>query len=212
MNKTYRIELRDLPVHVINLEDHTAKRSLIEEQLISFGFKDINFFVGTKEPIKKVGVAASHNRLLKSLQGTDLPCLVLEDDVSLWDKKEHIDVPIDADAYYLGNSVFGLYGGFGKKKVALERFDNDTFQIYNMLAAHAIIYLNHEYVKFLEQATAFQLSIQDNQDKARAQTMKYWQVYAAEKPMFYQNGVHESFTKRTLPGKSYSGAEHIHVL
>jgi hypothetical protein len=211
MNDTYRLNLRDLPVYVINLKEDKAKRSAIEEQLRLAGFSDVTFFPGVRSPVKKVGVATSHNLLLTQLGEKDLPCLVLEDDVSIWDKKEHIDVPHEADAYYLGNSAFGLYGGVGKKKVALERFDNNTFRIYNMLAAHAIIYLNYEYVKFLQQATGFQLMIKDNQDKARAETMKYWQVYSAEKPMFYQNGVHEPFTKRMLPGKSYGGPESVHV-
>lgn len=212
MTKTYRIDIRELPVYVINLKQDTEKRRAVESQLKSFGFKNITFFPGTKSPIKKVGVATSHNRLLKALRDSDLPCLVLEDDVSIWDKKEFIDVPVGADAYYLGNSAFGLYGGMGQKKIAIERFDNNTFRIYNMLAAHAIVYLNREYIKFLEQATAFQLSIKDNQDKARAETMKYWQVYAAQRPMFYQNGVHEPLTKRDLPGKSFGGPDEVHKI
>jgi len=212
MTKTYRIDIRSLPVYVINLKDDTAKRSAIEKQLKTFGFTDITFFTGTRNPIKKVGVAISHNKLLRQLSDADLPCLVLEDDVSIWDKKEYVDIPIDADAYYLGNSAFGLYGGVGQKKIALERFDHQTFRIYNMLAAHAIIYLNRNYINFLEQATAFQLSIKDNQDKSRAETMKYWNIYAAQRPMFYQNGVHESVTKRELPGKSYGGPEDVHKL
>jgi hypothetical protein len=212
MTKTYRIDIRSLPVYVINLKDNPTKRLAIEKQLKAFGFTDITFFAGIRNPIKKVGVAISHNKLLRQLTDAELPCLVLEDDVSIWDKKEYIDVPADADAYYLGNSAFGLYGGSGKKKIALDRFDNQTFRIYNMLAAHAIVYLNRRYIDFLEQATAFQLSIKDNQDKARAETMKYWKVYAAQRPMFYQNGVHEPVTKRELPGKSYSGPEDVHKL
>lgn len=210
--KTNKIELQSLPVYIINLKEDIAKRSAIERKLGESGFTNINFFEGTRSYTKKVGVATSHNQLLKELGDADLPCLVLEDDVSIFDKKEYIDVPENADAYYLGNSVFGLYGGVGKKKIALERFDSNTFRIYNMLAAHAIVYLNRDYIKFLEQATAFQLSIKDNQDKARAETMKYWNVYAAERPMFYQNGVHEPVTKRILPGKSYSGPEDVHKM
>lgn len=212
MNHTYQIDVLSLPVYVINLTEDTAKRFAIEKQLKDVGFKNVNFFPGVKDPIKKVGVAVSHNNLLCLLKYKDLPCLVLEDDVSVWDIKKIINIPSGADAYYLGNSAFGLYGGVGKKKVAVERFDDQTFRVYNMLAAHAIIYLNKNYIKFLEQATSFQLSIKDNQDKARAETMKYWNVYAAEKPMFYQNGVHEPATKRTLPGKSYSGPEEVHIL
>lgn len=207
MNDTYRLNLRDLPVYVINIKEDTEKRMAVESQLSAFGFKDITFFPGIRNPTKKVGVATSHNLLLMQLGAEHLPCLVLEDDVSIWDKKEYIDIPHDADAYYLGNSSYGLYENIGKKKISLERVDKETFRIYNMLAAHAIVYLNNDYIKFLQQATAFQLMIRDNQDKARAETMKYWNIYAAEKPMFYQNGAHEAVTKKILPGKSFCGPD-----
>jgi GR25 family glycosyltransferase involved in LPS biosynthesis len=207
MNNTYRLDLQNLPVYVINLKEDIAKKKSVESQLKACGFKNIIFFEGTRSPIKKNGVAISHNLLLKSLGEEQIPCIVLEDDVSVWDKKSHIDVPIGADAYYLGNSIYGLYENIGKKQISLEKFNENTYRIYNMLAAHAILYLNKEYVNFIEKAIRFQLYTKDNQDKARAETMKYWNIYAAEKPMFYQNGGHEALTKIILPGKSFSGPE-----
>lgn len=207
MPKTYTINLQDLPVYVINLKQDVDKKQKISAVLKNAGFTKIIWHPGVIAENKTVGVAKSHNNLLKQLSNQDLPCLVLEDDVSIFDLKTVINVPSDADAYYLGNSSWGLYGGSGKKKISVQKVDNESHRIYNMLAAHAVVYLNKEYVKFLEQATSFNISIKTNQDKARAETMKYWNIYSATRPMFYQNGRHEPATKIILPGDRYSGPE-----
>jgi hypothetical protein len=207
MPQTYKLNLQDIPVYIINLEQDTDKKEKILSVLTLAGFKNINWHPGVVAENKTVGVARSHNNLLKKLSNKDLPCLVLEDDVSIFDLKTTIEIPLDADAYYLGNSSWGLYGGAGKKKISVQKIDDNTYRIYNMLAAHAIVYLNKDYVRFLDQATSFNVSIKTNQDKARAETMKYWNIYSATRPMFYQNGRHEAATKIILPGERHSGPE-----
>lgn len=206
MSETFLLNLLEVPVFYINLDIDIGKKEKIEELLYSSGFKNINRFSGIKEDVKRVGVAKSHNALLKEISGISMPCLVLEDDILLNKLVTEIEVPNNADAYYIGNSVWGLYGGQGQTKISLEKYDDHTYRIYNMLAAHAIIYFNKDYVKFLEQATRFNISIKTNQDKARAETMKYWNVYAAKDPVFYQAGAHEKFTKISLPPRRHVGA------
>ena len=142
MPKTYTINLQDLPVYVINLKQDVDKKQKISAVLKNAGFTKIIWHPGVIAENKTVGVAKSHNNLLKQLSNKDLPCLVLEDDVSIFDLKTVINVPSDADAYYLGNSSWGLYGGSGKKKISVQKVDNESHRIYNMLAAHAVVYLN----------------------------------------------------------------------
>jgi len=201
------LDITKLPVYYINLDKDIEKRKNIESLLHNLGFKDINRFPGFLSEIKKVGVAESHNKLLNYLKNKELPCIVLEDDIDVFDFKKEIEIPADADAYYLGNSVFGLYNGTGKRKISVAKHDQHSHRIYNMLAAHAILYLNKDYINFLEQATGFNLSIKTNQDKARAETMKYWNVYSSTRPLFYQKGVHEPLTKIVLPGLKSCGPE-----
>jgi len=207
MSKTYSVDLLNIPVYVINLKKDIKKKDRISAILDDAGFKNVNWHPGVIAENKTVGVAMSHNNLLNELSNRDLPCLVLEDDVNIFDLKTSVNVPVDADAYYLGNSIWGLYGGSGKKKISVEKLNDETHRVYNMLAAHAILYLNKEYVNFLHQATSFNISIKTNQDKARAETMKYWNIYAATRPMFYQNDRHEPMTKIVLPGTRHSGPE-----
>jgi hypothetical protein len=194
MNEFVTVNLLDVPVYYINLKRDTEKSKMLESKLLKLGFKNINRFDGIENEVKKVGVALSHNALLKQLSDKDTPFIIFEDDIDVVSFFPTISVPTDADAFYLGNSAFGLYSGVGQKKISLEHYEEDVYRVYNMLAAHAILYLNREYVKFLAKATEFSLYVKDNQDKARAETMKYWNVYANDIPMFYQRGVHQQVT------------------
>jgi hypothetical protein len=207
MSANIVLNLTKIPVYYINLDKDVEKRKNIENLLKGLGFKNVNRFPGILDETKKVGVAKSHNELLKYLKNKKLPCIVFEDDINIFDFKKEIEIPANTDAYYLGNSIFGLYNGVGKRKVSVSKYDQNSHRVYNMLAAHAILYLNPDYVSFLAQATEFNLSIKTNQDKARAETMKYWNIYSSTRPMFYQNGLHEQFTKIVLPGLKFSGPE-----
>ena len=201
MQPKINLALNKLPAYYINLDKDTEKQENIERFLKDLGFSSVTRFPGFLEPIKKVGVAKSHQALLKELANLPTPFIVFEDDIQVGNFVNEIEVPSDADALYLGNSIFGLYGGVGKRRISVDRVDKNIFRLYNMLAAHAIVYFNTDYIKFLIQAIDFNLSIKTNQDKARAETMKYWKVYGTASPMFYQPGRHEAFTKISLPNK-----------
>lgn len=195
-----KINLLDIPVIFINLDKDKDKRKAVESMLKAAGFKTIIRFPGYEIKTPKLGCATSHNAVLQKLISKKMPVLVLEDDVIITEDFEpEIEVPEDADAVYLGISRFGLYNNIGTSgKVAAERYDDKLYRIYNMLAAHAILYLNNEYPEFLKRATDFMISIQDNQDKARASTMKFFNVYAFSLPFFHQGNYNVRATKFDL--------------
>jgi hypothetical protein len=207
MSSFRSIDLLNTPVHYINLDSDTEKRDSMEKLLGNAGFKSVHRFSGTSSNVKSLGCAISHNSILKELSGEKEPFLVLEDDIAIHRIKETIRVPLDANAYYLGLSMWGIYDGRGHKKISLGRHSPGTYRLYNMLAAHAILYTDPEYVKFLAKATEFNVYVKTNQDKARAETMKYWNVYASQIPVFYQRGKYEKYTKFALPGPTASGPE-----
>ena len=207
MKNYKKISLVDTPVYYINMDQDVEKAEVLEETLNRFGFKYVSRFSGIKDEIKKVGVAKSHNAILQDLSNEKIPFIILEDDIAIHKFLPTISIPSDADAFYLGNSSFGLYAGVGQKQICIESYDSNIFRIYNMLAAHAILYSNKEYVKFLAQATSFSVYSKNNQDKARAETMKYWKVYAGSEPIFYQKGVHEPVTRVGLTSVRSVGPE-----
>lgn len=199
--KYNKIALQDLPVFYINLDRHKEKSDSLEKLLVHHGFKDVHRFAGIEHTHKKMGVALSHLKILEELRDHNTPFLILEDDVRVYKMISELEVPDNADAFYLGHSYFGLYGSKGIRKVSAERFDNNLFKVYNMLAAHAIVYFNSEYIKFLTNAIKFNISIETNQDKSRANTMKFFNIYANRDPVFYQTGAHMKATKISFPNQ-----------
>lgn len=190
-----KINLLKVPVYYINLDKDTAKAEKLESLLYDIGFEQVERFAGTQIATPKVGCATSHQAILEKLKDHSGPFIILEDDASLAKLQKEIEVPEDADAVYLGNSRFGLYDNHGQLKVSAERVDDKLYRVYNMLGAHAILYLNNSYARFLANAISFNIDIKDNQDKVRASTMKYFNIYTLNTPFFYQEGKHEKVTR-----------------
>lgn len=190
-----KINLLKVPVYYINLDKDIEKAEKLESLLYDMGFEQVERFAGTQIATPKVGCATSHQAILEQLKDQPAPFIILEDDASLAKIQKEIDVPDNADAVYLGNSRFGLFDNYGQLKVSAERFDDKLYRVYNMLGAHAILYLNNSYPDFLAKAIPFNIDIKDNQDKVRASTMRYFNVYALDTPIFYQEGKHEKVTR-----------------
>ena len=207
MSNFKKIYLPDIQTYYINLAKDVEKSENLERLLAELNFKSVSRFPGIEESPKRVGVAKSHNALLKKLSNEKKPFIVFEDDININNFEPTIEVPLDADAFYLGNSAYGLYSGVGQRQICIDHYEKDVFRVYNMLAAHAILYLNTDYVKFLARATNFNVAIKTNQDKARAETMKYWNIYANASPAFYQNGPHQPVTKINLKNVRSVGSE-----
>jgi len=149
IGKSRRIDLREIPCFVLNCKDDVAKRQFMERQLADL---EIPFEIvrGIKADPGWVGVALSHLKILR-LTRVDVPFLVLEDDCLFNDLFEPVwEVPVEAEALYLGVSEFGLQtpGEFswGKhRNVRWEPYDDTYLRIYNMLARHAVVYLSADY-------------------------------------------------------------------
>ena len=201
-----KIKLTDIPVYYINVDSEKEKAERLEKTLADLGWTNITRFKGVERANRRAGCAESHHTLLMQLQNQKTPFIVLEDDVSPYMFKRYVNVPEDADAFYLGLSRFGLYSGTGTKRISAEKRTKHVWRLYNMLAAHAILYVNPDYVKWLVRAINFPRSVQTNQDKARADTMKYWNIYGHSPALFYQRGHNVKHTKISLPRSDMVGA------
>jgi GR25 family glycosyltransferase involved in LPS biosynthesis len=203
-----KVKLTDIPVYYINLDSEPEKQERLETTLADLGWTNVTRVAGVQRPNRRAGCAESHHTLLMRLQDETTPFIVLEDDIAPYQFKRYVNIPEDADAFYLGLSRFGLYNGTGTRRISAEKKTPNVYRLYNMLAAHAILYLNQDYVKWLVRAIRFPRSINTNQDKARADTMKYWNIYGQNPALFYQRGHNVKHTKITLPiGSMVSGKD-----
>jgi len=195
-----KVDFSDVPAYFINLRTQTFKRKKTQESLAFQGFEDVTWVQGGLAKKQVLGCALGHRNALEYvLKQNVFPCLVVEDDVMPYAEPKVVDVPDDADALYVGLSIFGIQNGGGVPNFSAERVSDDVYRLNNMLSAHAIVYFNREYVEFLLQVNDIFRNMGTNQDKGRAETMKYWNVYGLAHPLFYQGGKYERYTKVDLP-------------
>lgn len=208
-----KINVLKTPIFYINLSKDTHNKTAIQEELSNAGFSDINRVEGIEESSGKLGCSKSHKLAFDTVQANSLedsPYIVLEDDARILNFVSEIEIPNDADAVYLGTSKYGLYGGRGTRRISAERVDQDVFRIYNMLASHAILYINKEYANFISDKISFFFETGDDHDKLRAETMKYFKIYALDKPMFYQYGEHQNVTSSSIAEIGWVNKEWSH--
>ena len=70
--------------------------------------------------------------------------------------------------------------------VQYQKLDNGLVRVYNMLGAHAILYLSQEYTSLCSKIAKNGYDISDHQDIGFAEVQRYYKVYAFDDPFFYQ--------------------------
>jgi hypothetical protein len=195
------INILDIPVFYINMDQDVEKRNSLEKALSDKGFRSVTRIPGVGGLGKIDGITAAHIKTISyAIETVGVPFIILEDDVILNDIKYKLDFPEDSDAVYLGISTWGVYNGTGHKQISIEKYDENFYRVYNMLSAHAIMFLNLDYAKMILRSYDFFLSVSEPMDKANAELAKYFNVYGLEKPLFYQSGINQKYTDFSLPG------------
>jgi hypothetical protein len=191
-----KVKLIDIPAYYINLESDKDRNDKTYSLLSSLNFRIIKRTPGFKNKRHAVGVGMAHQNVLDSRKHYDTPFIVFEDDIAVTHFDHIIDIPEDADAIYLGVSKMGVINNEHKELIIADKvngYDN-VYRIYNMLAAHAILYLNQDYVAGLAEETKRCLDAKIPVDIGMANYMKDRKVYALDKPMFIQSGKFRDFT------------------
>ena len=178
------LDLRKIPAIYINLDRDTEKNERMVKMLEECGFETIIRVEAYAFPDRHLaGCSLSHHVALNEL---DVPFIVFEDDCVIKNFTPEIEVPDDADALYLGISSWGRMNSHSGPFVQYEKIDNDILRVYNMLGAHAILYLNEDFVDLYKRIAYHGYCISDHMDIGFAEVQKYYDVYAFNKPMFCQ--------------------------
>ena len=194
------LDLREIPAIYINLDRDVEKREKIESSLKELGFKNIIRLSGVERDNGKVGCAISHALAMEEVEP---PFIVFEDDCVPLNFEPIIVIPDDADAVYLGISSWGRMNSHSGPFVQWKRIDDKLLQVYNMLGAHAILYINEDFVDLYKRVAYNGYLIEDYHDIGFAEVQKYYDVYAFDNPMFYQT----SSNGTNQPLSSYPSAE-----
>ena len=180
-----KFKLTDIPVVYINLDEHTERKDSIQSSLEDLGFKNITRVSGFKDSIGKRGCAYSHALALEEI---DPPFILLEDDCLPLNFIDEIEVPDESDAVYLGISSWGRMNSHSGPCVQWESVEghSDLVRIYNMLSAHAILYINPDYIDLCKRISYNGYLISDHHDIGFAEVQRYYDIFAFDFPMFYQ--------------------------
>ena len=188
------LDLREVSAVYINLKKDIKKDFAMKALILDCGFKNTIRVEAEYTPNSLAGCSLSHHNALNEI---DPPFIVFEDDCIIKNFKPEIEIPDDADALYLGVSSWGRMNSHSGPFVQYEGITKDLLRIYNMLSAHAILYLNPEYISLCKKIAHQAYEIADHQDIGFAEIQRYYNVYAFDDPMFYQsssNGTDQPLT------------------
>ena len=155
------IDLRDIPILVINSEDRPDRRTFMQRQMDALELP-FSFMNGIRMSGGGRGCAQAHLAILKQ-SDVSVPFLVLEDDCEFTDKFHYgYELPEESDAVYLGVSGFGIRppGSIGTgtgiwKGVRFTRFGANYLRVFNMLSGHARLYLTETYREAVKDKATF---------------------------------------------------------
>lgn len=195
------MKLKEIKTYYINLDKDEEKKESMENMLSNLNFNYERFPAIQEE----WGCEKSHYKLLA--EGLQSPFLILEDDCSLKNEVIELGVPKNIDFVYLGVSGFGYCNG-NISYVLYEEATEDISRVYNMLSTHAMLYLSDDYANMVRNL-AFHCAYKVNQhfDKSIAEMEKYYEVYALNNPMFYQDNYNKPHTYHDL--RNYQTTQNI---
>jgi len=188
------LDLRKITALYINLLQDTGRNNDMKKLFKTCGFESHYRIDAEYTPNSLAGCSLSHYNALNEVEP---PFILFEDDCVVKNFKPIIEIPDDADAVYLGISSWGRMNSHSGPFVQYEDLGDGLLRIYNMLSAHAILYLNQEYVSLCSRISEQATSIADHQDIGFAEIQRYFNVYAFDDPMFYQsssNGTDQPLT------------------
>jgi hypothetical protein len=178
------LDLRKIPAVYINLDRDIEKNQRMQSMLSELGFETvIRVEAYSFSDRHLAGCSLSHHVALNEI---DPPFIVFEDDCVVKNFNPEIEIPDDADAVYLGISSWGRMNSHSGPFVQYEALENGLVRVYNMLGAHAILYLSSEYTSLCSKIAKNFYDISDHQDIGFAEVQRYYNVYAFDDPVFYQ--------------------------
>lgn len=182
-----KINLLEIPAYYINLPDQKDRNENAFRTLTDLGFKTIIRVDGIRDPKANiVGLSKAYHGILSTAKG---PFIIFEDDIEVRNFQAEIEVPDDIDALYLGNSSWSVQDSYHGSflRYTQSRTHKHLYRVYNMLCAHAILYLSDRYISACERTTHYCAYVSPwPLDVPLAENQKYYNVYTTNEPMFVQ--------------------------
>jgi hypothetical protein len=169
-------------------EKYCARLEKTFQLLKSHNFSNIEHFKSGTEKTSALTLATIE--ILKQ-NANDEPILIVEDDIAVYKEiPETIDVDDNTDAFYLGLSMHGGHPRFNYNVylgVDVVPKQNGLCRVYNMLGAHAIIYITQKYKLGVQQSLEKSQTKSLQNDVCISRIQKLFCVFCPLQPIFFQN-------------------------
>lgn len=196
-----KIDLRKIPFYYLNLESQPERRERMEKLLSSLEVEEYFRIEAIHNDWGHLGCSQSFAETLAILKERGGPFVVLEDDVDLKRWEPIINIPDDADAFYLGIHGWGRMNGHSGPCTQYEKINNDIIKVKNMLGLHAILYIKDEWIEMARRACEYAAyGIQSYCDIPVSECQRFYNIYAFDNPYFYQTSApgNQAATYQTL--------------
>lgn len=178
---------------IINPAHLQARRQASQALCDAIGATNVRFCEGTSGLPHQLACALAHRKAMMSV--TDLPALILEDDLELTGPPALPPLPADADIIYLSVTPFGcLPWSYGHLAIARHRaiqgltlasvHDANWLRLHSMSGGQAILYVTQKGLDAWTQATFHTKRFGGPFDVFTAYAMKDVTVYAPHQPVF----------------------------
>ncbi len=196
------INLRNVPFYYLNTDARLDRRQHVEQQLQGFIHERVDGTPGPRLGDRKripfvlapLGHAKVIEHAVRRMGNVFEPFVLCEDDIT-WTKppKENpmLFVPDDADAVYLGISACAVRNDVNDYCYDIIREQSQDYphlqRIYNMLTAHAVLFLTFKHVLAYAQAMIESCATAAPCDCLSSRLMAHHEVFALGEPLFYQD-------------------------
>jgi hypothetical protein len=194
------INLNKIPVMLITIESAKERHNNLNKLFDSIGFTNVEHINGKildktnlsfqEIQIQKSSLVAEAH--IEALKKYEPPFLILEDDIDVTPAfNSSIELPDDADAYYLGSSIWGMLNGVsmasGTRGIKITK---TASLIQGMLGIHSILYITKNYVNKTIENLEKCIQINRYCDECIAEDLVNNKIYCHNYPMFYQKDGH----------------------
>jgi hypothetical protein len=216
-----RIDVKKTKVYLISpaTGKYTERLMTVFRRLITAGFSNIVFQRAIQDPSGTNSLTRTNLEIFRKEVNSNEPFIIMEDDCALWNDYDTIDIPDNADALYLGVSLWiyphpydTLNKGYHIREntpADIQSVDDQLTKINGMTSTHAILFLNRLYIINFIQRMERLLANTTPHDLVFATMQPSSRVYALKKPMFYQDasiGGQEDVTRLVFNGQTYRRA------
>jgi len=188
-----KIDLRNVYTQWVNLDEKTDNAQYMQGIFDKYGFENTHRFSAIKKDATHEnvrpgeehypGIAESQVACMKNILERGEPGLILEDDIGVSDHfNPVIEIPDDADAFYLGTS----HGDSNYQAVDLGQ-GNGICKISRMLSAHAILHISDRWLQRIQDETLDWMYATNRPFDVHLYSIQAdYNIYSFHDPFFYQ--------------------------